>query len=62
MLNDFKQKHFLDANGKPAGGHSFGTGFCIAWQNGPLGRGEERAEPNGAFVETILAATRDRIQ
>jgi len=38
-----------------------GTGFSISWQNGPLGRGDERREPNGAFVETIIAAAKDRI-
>ena len=45
----------------PAGGHTYGPGFAIAWQNGPLGRGPTRKEPNGAFVETIIAAARDRL-
>jgi hypothetical protein len=27
-----------------------------------LGRGPERKEPNGAFVETVIAAAADRIQ
>jgi hypothetical protein len=29
--------HFSDADGNPAGGTTFGQGFCIGWQNGPLG-------------------------
>jgi len=54
--------HFNDADGNPAGGATYGTGFAIAWQNGPLGRGEHREEPNGAFVEDIIGAAIDRLQ
>lgn len=61
MQNGFKSNHFNDANGNPAGGITHGTGFTIAWQNGPLGRGEERREPNGAFVEDIIVAAMDRL-
>ena len=61
-----KQGHtfnnFSDEAGRPAGGHSFGVGFCIAWQRGPLGRGEERIPPNGAFVEDIIDAVIRRIE
>jgi len=39
-----------------------GTGINIDWQNGPLGRGVERIEPNGAFVEGVIEAAIDRIQ
>ncbi len=46
----------------PAGGTTFGNGFAIAWQNGPLGRGPEREEPNGAFVEDVITAALDRIE
>jgi hypothetical protein len=62
MLQSFTSHHFTDGVGFPAGGHSFGPGFSISWQNGPLGNGENRLEPNGAFVETVLAAVRDRIE
>lgn len=61
MQNGFKSNHFTDNDGNPAGGTTYGTGFSIAWQNGPLGRGEERQEPNGAFVEDVIAAARDRL-
>ena len=57
----FKSEHWDDANGNPAGGSTFGNGFAISWQNGPLGRGNGRREPNGAFVEDVLAAVKDRI-
>ena len=50
-----------DANGMPAGGWVRGTGLSIDWQNGPLGRGPDRKEPNGAFVEDVIAAARQRI-
>lgn len=46
----------------PAGGVSTGRGFTISWQNGPLGRDNDRHEPNGAFVEDVIAACIGRIQ
>lgn len=62
MLAEFYSDQWIDGNGNPAGGVSCGKGFTISWQNGPLGRGAERKEPNGAFVETIIAAVKDRIE
>lgn len=56
------QEHWNDANGNPAGGVSTGRGFTILWQNGPLGRGNERKEPNGAFVEDVIQAVIGRIE
>lgn len=54
--------HFNDDNGNPAGGTTTGTGINIVWQNGPLGRGPERKEPNGAFVEGVIQAAIDRLE
>lgn len=51
-----------DADGNPAGGMVGGTGINIEWQNGPLGRGAERDKPNGAFVEDVIEAARQRIE
>lgn len=62
MLNEFNSIHWIDEDGNPAGGHSTSTGVLIVWQNGPLGRGDNRREPNGAFVETVIAMVKDRIQ
>lgn len=59
---NFTSNHYSDAEGNPAGGTTYGPGFTIAWQNGPLGRGENRIKPNGAFVETIINAAKDRIE
>lgn len=55
-------QHWSDEKGRPAGGVSSGRGFAISWQNGPLGRGEDRVEPNGAFVEDVIDAVIERIQ
>jgi len=54
--------HFSDENGNPSGGTTYGRGFAIGWQCGPLGRGEDRIEPNGAFVEDIIKAALDRLE
>lgn len=62
MKQEFKADNHLDNNGNPAGGYVSGVGLSINWQEGPLGRGDDRKEPNGAFVETVLAAALQRIQ
>jgi hypothetical protein len=54
--------NLLDDDGNPAGGHVVGTGIFIEWQNGPLGRGPDRQEPNGAFVENVLKACIERVR
>jgi hypothetical protein len=59
---DFFSEHWIDTLENPAGGVSSGLGFTISWQAGPLGRGEERRVPNGAFVEKIIFAAIDRLQ
>jgi hypothetical protein len=46
----------------PSGGVATGRGFTISWQHGPLGRGNDRKEPNGAFVEDVIAACISRIE
>ena len=62
MRVGFKVLNITDRDGNPTGGNVVGTGFTISWQNGPLGRGENRVEPNGAFVEDVIDAARQRIQ
>lgn len=61
MRAAFDATNNIDADGNPSGGSAKGLGFSIHWQDGPLGRGAERTEPNGAFVETIIAAAAQRI-
>jgi hypothetical protein len=58
----FEAENNTDKHGHPAGGFVRGTGFSIDWQDGPLGRGEDRQEPNGAFVEDVIHAAIQRIQ
>jgi hypothetical protein len=61
MFGHYAQ-HWKDLDGRPAGGVSSGRGFAISWQNGPLGQGEARQEPNGAFVEDVMQACLDRLR
>lgn len=61
MQAKFEAVNNLD-DGKPAGGSVVGTGLKIDWQNGPLGRDADRKEPNGAFVETVIAAALQRLE
>ncbi len=62
MKQKLTENHESDANGNPAGGSTEGTGLHIQWQKGPLGRGPERKEPNGAFVEGVVQAAIGRLQ
>lgn len=62
MDSAIRQEHWCDENGNPAGGSTFGDGFAISWQNGPLGRGDDRKAPNGAFVENIVKAAIGRLE
>ncbi len=52
----------IDDEGNPAGGTVRAKGLSIDWQDGPLGRGKDRKEPNGAFVETVLRACVQRLE
>lgn len=61
MLQEFTSKNQMK-EGKPAGGSVKAVGLEIKWQNGPLGRGVERKDPNGTFVETVIAAALQRIE
>ncbi len=62
MLQPFCSQNRDDENGNPAGGFVTGVGLTITWQDGPLGHGPDRVEPNGAFVETVIAAVVQRIE
>ena len=62
MLDSFKAENWSDPNGNPHGGTVRGTGLKIDWQQGPLGRDNDRIEPNGAFVETVIASIVQRIE
>lgn len=64
-MNDIKNctiQNVNDSNGNPTGGIVTGIGLSISWQNGPLGRGNERKDPNGAFVETVISAAKQRLE
>jgi len=62
MRQGFTSNHFKDQSGMPAGGTTYGAGFTIGWQNGPTkGIDGENKRPNGAFVEDIIDAARERL-
>ncbi len=63
MLQEFKAQNWTDVEDMPAGGEVRGVGLSIMWQKGPLGEeGVDRLEPNGAFVETVIAAVIQRLE
>lgn len=62
MLQKMEYANYSDSEGNPSGGYVDARGLHITWQDGPLGRGEDRQEPNGAFVETVIAAAIQRIE
>lgn len=56
------QEHLVDAEGRPAGGSTYGPGFHAEWQNGPLVVDGVRRRQTGAFVEDVIAAVIGRIE
>ena len=62
MTQMLVQDHRNDQDGNPTGGQTRGTGINIQWQDGPLGRGWCRRDPNGAFVEGVIAAALGRLE
>jgi len=58
--NPIHAVNVLDDDGNPSGGTASGLGLSIAWQDGPLGR--EPATPNGAFVDDLIEAARQRLE
>ena len=62
MRQVITENHRTDQNGNPTGGTTEAVGIKINWQDGPLGRGANRKEPNGAFVEGVIAAAIGRLK
>jgi len=62
MKQRLVQDQPVDENGNPKGGVTVGVGINITWQDGPLGRGSDRKEPNGAFVEGVIQAAIGRLE
>ena len=62
MQQNIQCENKNDDYDNPAGGTVRGVGLTIDWQNGPLGRDEDRIAPNGAFVETVIAAALQRLE
>jgi len=62
MQVTFEHENHLDKDKNPAGGFVKGIGIDIFWQNGPMVLDGNRIEPNGAFVETVIAGVIQRIE
>ncbi len=60
MESGVTNKNFSTDEGIADGGQSYGIGFCIAWQRGPIN--EPEGERNGAFIEDVLQAVKSRIE
>jgi len=59
MREQLEIENKLDENGRPGGGTVKALGISIAWQVGPLGYPPKA--PNGAFVEDVIEAARQRL-
>ena len=49
-------KNWSNPDGTRAGGVSYGPGFCVSWQRGPLTEGR-----NGAFLIEVLEACESQL-
>lgn len=56
--------HWTDPDTQtPDGGQTFGPGFAVVWQRGPMvDASGNRKTQNGAFVEDIIKAAVDRLE
>lgn len=61
-MQEIDYGNYVTKEGNPVGGFVKGTGLDIEWQYGPLGRGKDRKEPNGAFVEDVIQAAVVRLE
>ena len=62
MTQVLEAKNNNDEQGNPTGGYVKGIGISINWQEGPLGRGADRKEANGAFTEGVILAALQRLE
>lgn len=62
MRSEIVEDHRTDEAGRPAGGETNARGVAIRWQDGPLAVNGQRREPNGAFVEDVIAAAIGRME
>ena len=58
-----QRENFHTEEGNPEGGYHSGPGFIIVWQKGPeLKTTDGASYQNGAQVEQVLMACKDRLQ
>jgi hypothetical protein len=61
---NFLAENHVDGDENPTGGNVRSQGIIIDWQDGPRGNGEDGqlAAPNGAFVEDVIQAAKQRLE
>ena len=62
MMQEIQATNKQDENGNPTGGNVSAIGIDINWQDGPLGNGSDRKDPNGAFVEGVIQSAIQRLE
>ena len=62
MRQGYDSINTKNEKGIPTGGLISGVGIDIKWQEGPLGRDGDRIKPNGAFVEDVINACKQRLE
>jgi len=61
-MQPYAATNYTTEDGRPDGGTVAGVGLTITWQRGAIQEPDgTRHEPNGAFVETVIDAARQRI-
>jgi hypothetical protein len=58
---NFASHHFVEGI-NPSGGNTFGTGFAIGWQRGLRGNIGDRLPQDGAIVEDVISAAKERLE
>lgn len=58
---DFFSSNWEDEDGNHQGGQSFGSGFSISWQRGPMPEGDLKHQ-NGALLITVLSALIEQLR
>lgn len=62
MIQGMKARNEADKNGNPTGGTVNALGLEIRWQDGPCVVLDGVRTPNGCFVETVIAAAKQRLE
>lgn len=62
MIQNAECKNWSDTDQNPTGGTYTCTGLDVRFQDGPLGSGDNKKEPNGCFLEDLLTCSIKRLE